>query len=350
MPRISKKTLLQDAVDAIRSSGWEVAVLSKSGEHPMRLRMRRGSADIIARVYIWAVSHGGGRARPAHEHRIQITSGVTQFQTEEGERTLVLGWSERFGIYAGFDVKRHAGPLGASPSIQIGQAALVRAGEVGAAMHMRGREEVAIAVRPELLGDYVERLDLLHNKGAAPRQIGEMRRDFAVPPDADTRALAEARRALAALDTGAKPRFGDPNEAEQRQAIIERLAAIEARLAALAPPQIGHNHPPEPVEAEAPAGPVKDARDASRAIAQEVSKRRPDVAEVARRTTVLAGAAQRLRAAGAAAAGLGKQVADKVKDKAVEAAAAAVAGGGAAFHEQIGSALQSIGAWLRMLF
>ena len=351
MPRISKKTLLQDAVEAIRSAGWEVAVLSKTGQHPMRLRMRRGSADITARVYIWAVSHGGGRARPAHEHRIQITSGVTQLQVEEGERTLVLGWSDRFGVYAGFDVKRHAGPLGASPSIQIGQAALVRAGEVGAAMHMRGREEeVAIAVRPELLGDYVERLDLLHNKGAAPRQIGEMRRDFAVPSDADTRALTEARRALAALDAGAKPHFGDPNEAEQRRAIIERLAAVEARLAALTPPQIGHNHPPEPVEAEAPAGPMKDARDASRAIAQEVSKRRPDVAEVARRTTVLAGAARRLRAAGAAAAGLGKQVTDKVKDKAVEAAAAAVAGGGAAFYEQIGSALQSIGAWFRMLF
>ncbi len=121
-------------------------------------------------------------------------------------------------------------------------------------------------------------------------------------------------------------------------------------VAALAPPQIGHNHPPGPVEAETPAGVAKEVQDASRAISREVAKRRPDVAEVARRTTVLAGAARRLRAAGTAAASFGKQVTAKVKDKAAEAAAAAVAGGGAAFHEQIGSALQSIGAWFRMLF
>ncbi len=90
-------------------------------------------------------------------------------------------------------------------------------------------------------------------------------------------------------------------------------------VAALAPPQIGHNHPPGPVEAETPAGVAKEVQDASRAISREVAKRRPDVAEVARRTTVLAGAARRLRAAGTAAASFGKQVTAKVKDKAAEA-------------------------------
>jgi putative restriction endonuclease len=350
MPRISKKTLLEDVMGALRGAGWDVAKLSKESEHPMRLRMRRGSAEITLRVYIWTVSHGGGERRPSHEHRIQITSGVGQFQVEEGERTLVLGWSARFGVYAAFDVRRHTGPLGSSPSMQIGQAALVRAGEVGVAMHMRGREEVAIAVRPELLGDYAERIDMLHNKTMAPRQLGELRRAFAASPDVDLHALTEAKRALTALDAGAKPRFGDPNEAEQRLAILERLAAIEARLVALTPPQIGHNNPPESMEADTPTGAAKQVQDASKAIAIEVSKNKPDVAEVARRTTVLAGAARRLRAAGAAATGFGKQVTDKVKDKAAEIAATAAVGSGAAFHAQIGSALQSIGAWFRMLF
>lgn len=349
MPRISKKTLLQDAVEAVRSAGWEVAVLSKAGEHPMRLRMRRGSADITARVYIWAVSHGGGRARPAHEHRIQITSDVTRFQVEDGEKTLVLGWSSKFGVYAGFDVTRHAGRLGSSPSMQIGQAALLRAGEAGAAMHMRRRDEVAIAVRPDLLGDYVERLELLHNKASAARQIEAIRRDRDPAPEADVLVLEEAHRALAELEAGRKPRFGDPNEAAQRQTIIERLAAIEERLAALAPAKIGHNHPPEPIEADQ-ASTTAEARDASRSIAQEVAKSKPDVAEVARRTTVLAGVARKLRTAGGGVTDFGKRVKDKAQDKAAEIVATAVVGGGAAFHQQIGSALQSIGAWFRMLF
>ncbi|WP_191082771.1 hypothetical protein [Roseococcus microcysteis] len=349
MPRISKKTLLQDAVEAIRSAGWEVAVLSKAGQHPMRLRMRRGTTDIITCVYIWAVSHGGGRARPSHEHRIQITSDVAQFRLEDGEKTLVLGWSSKFGVYAAFDVTRHAGRLGSSPSMQIGQAALLRAGEVGAAMHMRRRDEVAIAVRPDLLGDYVERLELLHNKASAARQIEELRRALDPAPEADVLVSEEAQRALVELEAGRKPRFGDLNEIAQRQTIIERLAAIEERLSALAPAKIGHNQPPEPIEADQ-VSPILEARDASRTIAVEVAKAKPDVAEVARRTTILAGMARKLRAAGGGVADFGKRVKDKAHDKAAEIVATAVVGGGAALHQQIGSALSSITNWFKMLF
>lgn len=349
MPRISKKTLLQDAVAAISSAGWQVTVLSKAGEHPMRLRMRRGSADITARVYIWAVTHGGGRARPAHEHRIQITSDVTQFRVEPGEKTLVLGWSSKFGVYAGFDVTRHAGRLGSSPSMQIGQPALLRAGEVGAAMHVRRRDEVAIAVRPDLLGDYVERLELMHNRASAASLIEEIRRDRDPAPDADVLVLEESHRVLAELGAGRKPRFGDPNEAAQRQTIIERLAAIEERLAALAPAKIGHNHPPESIDAGAEPTIDNEAQGASRAIAEEIAKPKPDVAAVARRTTILAGAARRLRAAGAGVASFGKRVKDKTQDKAAEIVATTVVSG-AAFHQEIGSALSSITAWFRMLF
>ena len=76
----------------------------------------------------------------------------------------------------------------------------------------------------------------------------------------------EAQRALVELEAGRKPRFGDLNEIAQRQTIIERLAAIEERLSALAPAKIGHNQPPEPIEADQ-VSPILEARDASRTIA-----------------------------------------------------------------------------------
>lgn len=161
--------------------------------------------------------------------------------------------------------------------------------------------------------------------------------------------MEEAHRALAELEAGRKPRFGDPNEAAQRQTITERLAAIEERLAALAPAKIGHNHPPEPIEADQ-ASTTAEVRDASRAISQEVAKSKPDVAEVARRTTVLAGVARRLRAAGGGIADFGKRVNDKAQDKAAELIATTLVGGGVAFHQQIASALSSITTWFKMLF
>lgn len=89
---------------------------------------------------------------------------------------------------------------------------------------------------------------------------------------------------------------------------------------------------------------------ANRRCSNSARSTKPDVAEVARRTTVLAGVARKLRTAGGGVTDFGKRVKDKAQDKAAEIVATAVVGGGAAFHQQIGSALQSIGAWFRMLF
>jgi hypothetical protein len=232
--------------------------------------------------------------------------------------------------------------------MQIGQPALLRAGEVGVAMHLRGRDEVAIAVRPDLLGEYVESLEILHNKASAALRIEEIRRDRDAPPDADDQAKDEANQVLAEIKIGRQPRFGDLNEAAQRETIIQRLAAIEARLAAMAPAKIGHNQPPEPIEVEG-SGNAEEAQGSSKAIAEEIAKPKPDVAEVARQTTVLASVARRMRTAVRSVAGLGKRVKEKAEEKAVDLAAGAIVGG-ATLHEQIGSALSSITTWFRMLF
>jgi hypothetical protein len=353
MPRISKRVLLESVVQAITAGGWVVDVLSRLTEHPMRLRMRQGGKTHIARIYIWSLTHGGGLARPGHEYRIQITSGVTRFVIEAGEKTVILGWSAEFGVYAAFDVTRHTARLGSSPSIQISKTALLRAGEVGIAAHIRGREEVALAVRPDLLPAYIDRLEVMHHKASVDGQIAEIQRDRQPPDAADTESDAETERVASYLRAGRKPRFGDANELKQRKTIIDRLEALERHIGIgpQEPAKIGHNKPPEPIDPQAVS--PDPAVSAARAISDEIAKPSPNLTQVSEKTGVLARIGRGLRIARQEAADLGKRVITKAKDKAAELTIGVIAGGGI-FHQQIGTAmnaaLDSITTWFRMIF
>ena len=88
--------------------------------------------------------------------------GSQRFLREGDERTAILGWSEEFGVFAAFDVERHAGPLGGSPSIQIRQRALEDAKINGLALHIRGAEEISFGVRPDYLAAYLANMAELH--------------------------------------------------------------------------------------------------------------------------------------------------------------------------------------------
>ena len=113
-----KHDLLQKLVEAIQESGWNVAYLGSIDVHPFHLQIYREDQVDRVRVYIWHMTHGGGKARPQHEYRIQIT-GTRAFQQAPGEKTLILGWWKEADVFAGFDVRRHPSPFGRSPSMQI---------------------------------------------------------------------------------------------------------------------------------------------------------------------------------------------------------------------------------------
>ena len=137
-------------------------------------------------VYIWNLTHGGGARRPADEYRIQITgisgpAGVPQFEAETGNKTLILGWWSEADVFAGFDYAFHDDPLGASPSIQIGEVALRAAHANGFAPYNKGNGELAIAFRPDFLGTYVENLADLHASGRFNREIELLDRIAAYP-------------------------------------------------------------------------------------------------------------------------------------------------------------------------
>lgn len=215
MPRISKSDLLERVQSGFRAGGWNVLYLSQPGEHPARYRIYQDGTSQTVRVYIWNITHGGGAARAAAEYRIQITGlADNRFEPEIGGRTLILGWWENEEVFAGFDYRRHAGPLGGSPSFQIGLAALQGAVTNRFAVHQKGNGELAIAFRPDFLGTYANNLEELHDTGQVPQEADLLGRIAAEPDEANEQeieqavaaprrwAVTQTKRALRALDFG----------------------------------------------------------------------------------------------------------------------------------------------------
>lgn len=161
MERLQKHELLCKVEDAIRLSGFNVLYLAAG--HPALYRIYNGNYHHTVKVYIWNISHGG-KNRPDDEYRIQVT-GVKNFDPIAGASNLVLGWWDTIGVFGGWDIKQHAGSLGASPSLQIIEGALRKALQTGFAPYVKENNETAIAFRPDFMGNYIQHLDALHESG-----------------------------------------------------------------------------------------------------------------------------------------------------------------------------------------
>lgn len=166
MPRLTKAELLSIVTRSISEYGWSVLYLEDPVAHPFRLQLYKDDESYRIRVYIWNLTHGGGSARPRGEYRIQITGLSTNyFEPEIGGKTLILGWWDEVGVFAGFDYNKHSGVLGSSPSIQIREQYLRSAHINGFSACDKGNEEIAIAFRPNFFIEYVRDLESLHGFG-----------------------------------------------------------------------------------------------------------------------------------------------------------------------------------------
>ncbi len=170
MAKHKKFGLLDAVVNAVNQCGWNVIYLSDINYHPFLLRLYNGEQSQTIRLYIWNLSHGGGAKRPANEYRIQIT-GTRQFEQNDHVKTLILGWWAEVGVFAGFDVRKHAGQLGFSPSIQIREENLRRAALYDFSPCDRGNKEIAIAFQPDFFVDYVLNLNDLHSIGQSANEV-----------------------------------------------------------------------------------------------------------------------------------------------------------------------------------
>ncbi len=170
MARHNKYDLLEKIVSAINDSGWNVVYLESIDQHPFHLQIYRDNESYRVRVYVWHLTHGGGKARPKNEYRIQIT-GVDHFEPLQGGKTLILGWWKEAEVFAGFDVRKHLGKFGSSPSMQIREDALRKAYINGFEPCDKGNNEVAIAFRPDFFVDYLQSLEPLHDFGQSAKDL-----------------------------------------------------------------------------------------------------------------------------------------------------------------------------------
>lgn len=171
MSKHRKYDLLGRIVKAVSDCGWNVLYLSGIEEHPFHLLIYSKDESYRVLIYVWHLTHGGGAARPKDEYRIQIT-GADHFDQKPGEKTLVLGWWEPMDVFAGFDVRKHLGELGKSPSIQIREAYLRKAYENGFSPCDKGNQELAIAFRPDFFVEYIRNLAALHDFGQFAEDLG----------------------------------------------------------------------------------------------------------------------------------------------------------------------------------
>ena len=169
MARLPKPQLFAAVERAIIEGGWRYLRLPSAGEHPARYSIYRDEQRIVVRVYIWNLTPGG-RNRPLDEWRIQAT-GVNEFQQEGSGKTLILGWEGTREVFVGFDMRKHQGPIGYSPSIQLREAALDDAAENGLAIHNKGNQELAVAFRPDLLATYIANIEALHDCGEIDTEV-----------------------------------------------------------------------------------------------------------------------------------------------------------------------------------
>lgn len=165
-----KFDLLDRVIQAIQDDNWNILYLTDPTLHPFRLKIYRNNENYIIKIYIWHLTHGGGSARPADEYRIQIT-GIEQFEPEPGGKTLILGWWDDGDVFAGFDLFKHSGRLGFSPSIQIREEALRKAHINGFAPWEKDNREIAIAFRPDFLVEYIRNLESLHSFGESEKDL-----------------------------------------------------------------------------------------------------------------------------------------------------------------------------------
>ncbi|MEI8324551.1 MAG: HNH endonuclease [Betaproteobacteria bacterium] len=165
---LSSKKLLEQVLRAIDDSGWSALILD---EHkPFRLRLYRDDdKGFDVRLYVWNCTHGGGAARATDEYRVQITGLVPSVVA--GETTLILGWHYDYGVFVGFDIKKHLGQSSQSPSIQIKEEALQSAHTHAFAIYPRQSGENAVAFRPEFLVEYALNAASLHLTGKAAADL-----------------------------------------------------------------------------------------------------------------------------------------------------------------------------------
>ncbi|MGO8943850.1 MAG: HNH endonuclease [Syntrophobacteraceae bacterium] len=167
MPAVSPLELVNAILDAIQESGGSGVYISHHIQtHPRQFIINYMDNSFSLWVYIWTITHGGGRMRAPSEYRIQMTSVVSPLAANHSGFTAIMGYYPALNIFAGFDFRRHQTFTTGSPSIQISIDAIEAALQDGLAFNKKSNDEIAVAIRPDQFIQYILNSERLHQYGS----------------------------------------------------------------------------------------------------------------------------------------------------------------------------------------
>lgn len=159
MAILRKPKLVEIFVDTIQNEGGIVESRTPRGTHPAVIHIRAHELANTFRLYIWNLSKGGNN-RPADEYRIQV-SGLSEFEQQPRESTLILGYWADLKLFIAFDYAKHTSRLGASVSFQIRERALHDAVVEGIAVYPKDNENVVVFGQGSVL-TYLRNHEAIH--------------------------------------------------------------------------------------------------------------------------------------------------------------------------------------------
>ena len=164
MPAIDALKLVDSILDAFQDSGASGILVSSLRKHPRRFVVEIETGGIEVWVYAWTLTHGGRPSLP-DEYRIQMTTVSSPLPLNLKGYTLLLGYEPNLKMFGGFDLARHRTFTTGSPSVQIDIKSIHKALEDGLAFDRKNNQEIAVAIRPDQMLNYMANAEDLHRLG-----------------------------------------------------------------------------------------------------------------------------------------------------------------------------------------
>jgi len=161
MPAIDAPRLVNAILDALQDSGASGILVSPLRQHPRRFIVETEAGGIEVWVYAWTLTHGGRPSLP-DEYRIQMTTVSSPLPLNPKGYTLLLGYEPNLKMFGGFDLIRHRTFTTGSPSVQIDINSIHKALEDGIAFDRKSNQEIAVAIRPDQMLNYMANAEDLH--------------------------------------------------------------------------------------------------------------------------------------------------------------------------------------------
>ena len=165
MPALSYAELNQTFVTALAQSHATALLLNPNQGNPRKFLVNAIVSRFEAWVYMWTITHGGGAKRPKDEYRIQMTAVTPPLGVNPTGPTVLIGHEPTTGAFAGFDIDKHLDFTAGSSSIQIAMGTLQEAALNGFGFALKGNDEIAVGIRPDLLLAYILNSQSLHIHG-----------------------------------------------------------------------------------------------------------------------------------------------------------------------------------------